>query len=768
MSDIRSYLKRKIDLSTSLSIVSILALFISLPLSLLYQSKGQALFKSNLVKAVEPNASLTISAAATQEINVPFDVLILLNTDSAKVKGVDAAIEYDPAMLQLMNVTPVAHKTTTFKTFTPMTKSGVFDAETVLVQARETKQIKFSALTYGHDKQQILESFNGVTQLAILKFKPLKVGSTMLSFTYTPSSTTDTNIITSSDPPTDLLTQPSQLLNAQVLIEGPTVSPTSVPSIVPSSTPTNVPIPTLPVTAGVPKCMRYNLSLGNFPKNAYGTGIAQVDTVNNALTYKFTFKNLTGPATAAHIHGFIGRSGSAGALYTINIPSASAGSANGVWNYQESQEADILKGLSYINIHTSQNPNGEISGWLDGGVPCIPTGLTTLPLCTNHDPTKYHGLIDPVNNCHYNHEHKENPHDADDIFGPPGKWWSDAYTAASLGNIPAQEISYPWLTANGLENLMYKDAAGNIIGGKHESYGWLVRKDLPISAGYQGNTNNQSRKYFYIKNARLQTHMDLHAQGTKSRYHSYMLEAQLCVKQNPSDCGIVRLGGWGDYEELNVDGSHVVLPGIDPPIPESEMRGSISRRDHESKTRGNQPHNDSFADWYMVRKNEYKAPFDRNQNTLPLGTPLGYTTFDIHTTDSFTNTNPTNPSDVNNLVCANFQCLQNNSEIAWGRLLIQPHNMAKARDASGHYNFYGFTDHYGNELAGACYTQGCVPTTKCTPGPDCVPMQATHLPEVDDPGAFEDRRANILNPRDYDTSPAAVGLGSAWWIEFPN
>jgi hypothetical protein len=106
-----------------------------------------------------------------------------------------------------------------------------------------------------------------------------------------------------------------------------------------------------------------NISAANeVPVNASpATGIAyiELDTAANTLTYHITYSGLTTAETAAHIHGFAAAGANAGVLHPLP---ATAGVKDGTWTYLEAQEADILAGRTYINIHTSGNPGGEIRG----------------------------------------------------------------------------------------------------------------------------------------------------------------------------------------------------------------------------------------------------------------------------------------------------------------------------------------------------------------------------------------------------------------------
>src|SRR5262245_42252234 len=92
---------------------------------------------------------------------------------------------------------------------------------------------------------------------------------------------------------------------------------------------------------------------------ATGSGTLVMDTVANTLSYTITFSGLLAPQTAGHIHGFAAPGVATGILHGF----AALGSPTiGVWNFTEAQEANIIAGLTYANIHTSQFSAGEIRG----------------------------------------------------------------------------------------------------------------------------------------------------------------------------------------------------------------------------------------------------------------------------------------------------------------------------------------------------------------------------------------------------------------------
>ena len=95
------------------------------------------------------------------------------------------------------------------------------------------------------------------------------------------------------------------------------------------------------------------------PNNSPGTGTAEVtlDTDANKVSWKITQNGLTGEATAAHFHGPAKPGENAGPVVDI-----STSMAEGSADVTPEQLQMIRDGGTYVNIHTAQNPDGEIRG----------------------------------------------------------------------------------------------------------------------------------------------------------------------------------------------------------------------------------------------------------------------------------------------------------------------------------------------------------------------------------------------------------------------
>lgn len=94
-----------------------------------------------------------------------------------------------------------------------------------------------------------------------------------------------------------------------------------------------------------------------------GTGEVSATLSGNQLQVTGTFEGLSTPATAAHIHR--GAPGIAGPVVVeLNVNNATSGVVNGSVELDEDQLDLLMDGHLYVQIHTEQNPGGEIRGWL--------------------------------------------------------------------------------------------------------------------------------------------------------------------------------------------------------------------------------------------------------------------------------------------------------------------------------------------------------------------------------------------------------------------
>jgi hypothetical protein len=99
------------------------------------------------------------------------------------------------------------------------------------------------------------------------------------------------------------------------------------------------------------------------PRVSKGHGIldATFDTDTKILTYTATYDDLSGPVTMAHFHG----PAPVGQNAKVQVPvekNALASPMKGQATLTDQQVTDLLAGQWYFNIHTQENPTGEIRG----------------------------------------------------------------------------------------------------------------------------------------------------------------------------------------------------------------------------------------------------------------------------------------------------------------------------------------------------------------------------------------------------------------------
>ena len=96
------------------------------------------------------------------------------------------------------------------------------------------------------------------------------------------------------------------------------------------------------------------------------TGLGLFSLEGSTLRFNITYSGLTGSFANAHIHGPAPASGDAGVLIGLvpyaNGPLGATGAFSGVITLTAQQQATVLAGRTYVNIHSSTSGSGEIRG----------------------------------------------------------------------------------------------------------------------------------------------------------------------------------------------------------------------------------------------------------------------------------------------------------------------------------------------------------------------------------------------------------------------
>ena len=90
-----------------------------------------------------------------------------------------------------------------------------------------------------------------------------------------------------------------------------------------------------------------------------GTANLDYDTATKLLKWTINYSGLKAPATMGHIHG----PAAAGANAGVAVPFANPASPiTGQATLTDAQADALMKGMLYVNIHSSVHPGGEIRG----------------------------------------------------------------------------------------------------------------------------------------------------------------------------------------------------------------------------------------------------------------------------------------------------------------------------------------------------------------------------------------------------------------------
>lgn len=111
-------------------------------------------------------------------------------------------------------------------------------------------------------------------------------------------------------------------------------------------------------------CAQANAGAGTCGAGGSGTGSATLtyDDVSNLLSWDISWSGLSGDETIMHFHGPAQPDQNAGIQVNFGAISGIVSPSIGATNITDTQEAQLLSELWYVNIHTSTFAGGEIRG----------------------------------------------------------------------------------------------------------------------------------------------------------------------------------------------------------------------------------------------------------------------------------------------------------------------------------------------------------------------------------------------------------------------
>jgi hypothetical protein len=119
----------------------------------------------------------------------------------------------------------------------------------------------------------------------------------------------------------------------------------------------------------------------------FGAGLTRIGA-RGTLSWRLTFRGLTGRASGAHIH--LAKAGVAGPV-AVPLCGPCRSGVRGTAKVNARTVTALLGGGAYVNVHTAKNPAGEIRGQIRKGgkaltPPTTTTTTTTGTTTTTTDP----------------------------------------------------------------------------------------------------------------------------------------------------------------------------------------------------------------------------------------------------------------------------------------------------------------------------------------------------------------------------------------------
>jgi hypothetical protein len=108
-----------------------------------------------------------------------------------------------------------------------------------------------------------------------------------------------------------------------------------------------------------------------------GSGVATAvfNNLTGEMTISGSYTGLAGTVNNAHLHGYAATGANAGVVFGLTHTGGNSGTFSGSGTIPGADIANVLNGLTYINIHSTVNTGGEIRGQLINPIPEPAGGL---------------------------------------------------------------------------------------------------------------------------------------------------------------------------------------------------------------------------------------------------------------------------------------------------------------------------------------------------------------------------------------------------------
>lgn len=109
------------------------------------------------------------------------------------------------------------------------------------------------------------------------------------------------------------------------------------------------------------------------PNGSTGSGACTItlDDVTGSVTVTGNYTGLSGNATAAHIHGPAAVGVNAGIIVGLTPTGGTTGTLSGGGVLSPANVTNMLNGLTYVNVHSTVFPGGEVRGQIVASVPAL-------------------------------------------------------------------------------------------------------------------------------------------------------------------------------------------------------------------------------------------------------------------------------------------------------------------------------------------------------------------------------------------------------------